>query len=82
LLAGHKFEDIYIAAGLDGIADRSVKLTVGLSNLLQMLLEGGFAVDVNRRADLGSDSSDLYIFSKQIAVFVVKIIHIVILFFK
>ncbi|MBA7664969.1 hypothetical protein ES703_73035 [subsurface metagenome] len=61
---GHKFEDIYIAAGLDGITNRGIKLAVGLSNFLQMLLEGGFAVDINRRADFGDDSFNVYVFSK------------------
>jgi len=76
---GQNFQNIYVAAGLNGIANGWYKSAIGLFNFLQMVLEGGLAVDIDRCAELSGYSFNIYVFSEQFTVFVIKIIHIVIL---
>jgi len=44
-----------------------------------MVLECGLAVDVDGRADLGSDSANICVLSKKSAILIIKVIHMVIL---
>jgi hypothetical protein len=44
-----------------------------------MLQKSSFAVDVNRRANVGGDFPNVYAFSKKPPVFVVEIVHVFVL---
>ena len=71
----HKFEDVDIAAGLDGIADGCVDCVVGVLNFAKVLEERGLAVDIRRRADFFGYFVRPAPVRRKLAVFVIKMVH-------
>jgi hypothetical protein len=74
-LPGHQFQDVNVAAGLDGETDHRLQRGIRLLDLVQMVQEGGLTVDVSGRAHLGGDAPDVHLLGEQPAVLIMKPIH-------